>query len=47
MVFRTLLSPLPGPWWIKTIVTVGFTHGYTLPPLPWLNRSRASFLMPH
>jgi hypothetical protein len=41
-IVRSLLSPLPGLWWIEITVAVGFTHGYMLPPLPWVNRSSAS-----
>jgi len=29
---------------MRTLVTVGFTHGYVLPTLTWLNRSDDLFI---
>ena len=40
--FHRFLSPLSGLLKSRFIVTVGFTHGYILPPLTWLNRKAIS-----
>ena len=34
-----LLSPPRGLWSLFSSLTVGCTHGYMLPPHPWLNRN--------